>query len=95
MTVTRFTAGSDSVAIAEAIAVCDWIQAEIQAMCVVGKRCNRCVVVDAVTDALWWTRYSNVRLVSRVTLQQQVRTILCSRAHNCKGTCAGRIEGLN
>jgi hypothetical protein len=48
MTVTRVTAGSDSVAIAEAVVVCDRIQAEIQAMCVVGGRGNRCVVVDAV-----------------------------------------------
>jgi hypothetical protein len=56
MTVTRVTAGSDSVAIVETIAVCDWIQAEIQAMCVVGKRGNRCAVVGAVIGALWWTR---------------------------------------
>jgi hypothetical protein len=29
---------------------------EIRAMCVMGERGNRCVVVDAVTNALWWTR---------------------------------------
>jgi hypothetical protein len=56
MTVTRVTAGSDSVAIVEAVVVYEWIQAEIQVICVVGERGNRCVVVDAVTGALWWTR---------------------------------------
>jgi hypothetical protein len=53
MTVTRVTAGSDSVAMAVAVVVCDGIQAEIQVMCVMGGRGNRCVVVDAVTGALW------------------------------------------
>jgi hypothetical protein len=48
MTVTRVTAGLDSVAIAEAVVVCDRIQAEIQAMCVVVGRGNRCVVENAV-----------------------------------------------
>ena len=37
-TVTRVTAGLDLVAIVKAIVACVWIQAEIQAMCVVGER---------------------------------------------------------
>ena len=41
--------GSDSVAIAEAVVICDRIQAEIQVMCVLVRRGNRCVVVDTVT----------------------------------------------
>jgi hypothetical protein len=52
MTMTRVTAGSDLVAIIKAVVVYEWIQV----MCVVGERGNRCVVVDAVTGALWWTR---------------------------------------
>jgi hypothetical protein len=48
MTVTRVTAESDSVAIAEAVVVFDGMQAEITVMCVVVGRGNRCVVVDAV-----------------------------------------------
>jgi hypothetical protein len=53
ITVTRVTAGLDSVAIVEAVVVvCGWIQAEIRAMCVVDERGIRCVVVDAVTGAL-------------------------------------------
>jgi hypothetical protein len=61
ITVTRVTAGSDLVAIAEAVVVYERIQAEIQAMCVVVERgiryvvvkCgNRCVVVDAGTGVL-------------------------------------------
>jgi hypothetical protein len=48
MTVRSVTAGLDPVAIAEAVVVCDRIQAEIQAMCVMGGRGNRCVVENAV-----------------------------------------------
>jgi hypothetical protein len=54
-TVTRVTAGSDSEAIVEAVVVFEWIQAEIRAMC---------VVLDAVTGALWlnavWQRAPRV-----------------------------------
>jgi hypothetical protein len=50
--VTCVTAGSDSVVIAEGVVMCDGIQAEIQVMCIMGGRGNRCVVVDAVTGVL-------------------------------------------
>jgi hypothetical protein len=82
---------------AVAVVVCDGIQAEIQVMCVVGRRGNRCVVVDAVNRCVVVDAVDKCVVGGRGEAtcssdeerrmqQWQVRTILrCNRAHNYSG----------